>query len=421
MSKKVRQQQKANKPESKGRSRRKATVVIGLILCLGVTGAILAQLKATRAVTKNNALLTMVPPAPTPDPFSPASPSKEYIYAGGRLVATEEPNNVPASATFLKTDTTTQGNWKGVYGADGYNIVNDAVSYPSYAQVTPGSNLLATWSASTSDARALQKTASTTDRLAACWYQSSYFTIDVNLTDGLSHQVALYNLDWDGSNGRAQQIDILDATTNAVLNSQTVSSFSNGKYLVWKLSGHVIIKVTRTGVWNSVISGIFFDPNRSNVALSTNGGTASASSQYSTNFPASAAINGDRYNLYQPDNRFNEWHSAGTTFPQWLQVDFNGNKTIDEINVITQQDNYSNPIDPTEATTFTLYGPTAFEVQYWSGTSWITVPGGSVTGNNKVWRKFTFSPISTSKVRVLISATADGYSRVMELEAWGTN
>ncbi len=40
-------------------------------------------------------------------------------------------------ATFLSTDTTTQGSWKGVYGADGYNIIGNASSYPSYATVTP--------------------------------------------------------------------------------------------------------------------------------------------------------------------------------------------------------------------------------------------------------------------------------------------
>jgi hypothetical protein len=417
--KKTRQQLKPNRLEPKSRSHWRVALVIGFILCLGVTGVILAQWRASRAVTRTNATLMAAPPMPT---FSPNSPSKEYIYAGGRLVATEEPNSTAASATFIKIDTTTQGGWKGKYGAEGYNIINDAVSYPAYAQVTPVSNLLAVWNSSTSDVRALQKTASTTDRLAACWYQSSYFTIDVNLTDGQTHQVALYNLDWDGSNQRAQQIDILDAVTNAVLDSRSVSSFSAGKYLVWRLSGHVVIKVTRTGLWNSVVSGIFFDPNRSNFALSANGGTASASSQYNSNFPASAAINGDRYNLYQPDNRYNMWHSgAGAPKPDWLQVDFNGSRAIDEIDVVTTQDNFTNPINPTEATTFQTYGLTTFEAQYWNGASWITVTGGSVTGNNKVWRKFTFSPVMTSKVRVLISATADGYSRVMELEAWGTN
>ena len=69
--------------------------------------------------------------------------------------------------------------------------------------------------------------------------------------------------------------------------------------------------------------------------------------------------------------------------------------------------------------TFSLYGLTSYDVQYWNNSTWVTVPGGSVTGNNKVWRKFTFSPITTSKIRVLTNASVDGYSRITEVEALG--
>jgi RHS repeat-associated protein len=60
-------------------------------------------------------------------------------------------------------------------------------------------------------------------------------------------------------------------------------------------------------------------------------------------------------------------------------------------------------------------------VQYWNGSSWTTIPGGSVTGNNKVWRKFTFSPITTSKIRVWINQVPDSWSRVVEIQAFGTS
>lgn len=418
MSKTPRQSQSSRDARRKGLRKSKAVVIVALLL--SIAGIILAQWQGVR-LSASSSSLTLEPPAPQISQTPQLS--KEYIYAGGRLVATEETpgTSITASATFIKTDITTQGNWKGKYGSDGYNIINDVVNNPSYAQVTSGGNNSYTWTASTSDVRALQKAATTTDRLAACWYSSSYFTLDVNITDGQTHQIGLYALDWDGNNGRAQQIDILDAVSNTVLDSRSVSAFSSGKYLIWHISGHVVIKLTSTGIYNSVISGIFFDPTRTNVALAANGGVASASSQYSTNFPVTAAINGDRYSLYLPDNRYNLWASGvGAPKPDWLQVDFSATKTINEIDVVTQQDS-NNPVNPTEATTFTLYGPTAFEVQYWTGSSWATVPGGSVTGNNKVWRKFSFSPITTSKVRVLINATADSYSRVMELEAWGTN
>src|SRR5689334_14970145 len=55
-----------------------------------------------------------------------------------------------ASASFLTTDTTTQGNWKGKYGAEGYSLVGDLTQNPSY--VAPSSDgALYTWVTSTAD------------------------------------------------------------------------------------------------------------------------------------------------------------------------------------------------------------------------------------------------------------------------------
>ena len=36
-----------------------------------------------------------------------------------------------------------------------------------------------------------------------------------------------------------------------------------------------------------------------------------------------------------------------------------------------------------------------------------------------VWRKFTFTPLNTSKIRVKTTASVDGYSRITEVEAYG--
>jgi hypothetical protein len=105
-------------------------------------------------------------------------------------------------------------------------------------------------------------------------------------------------------------------------------------------------------------------------------------------------------------------------YPDWVQIDFNGSKTISEIDVFTIQDNYSSPVEPTDAMTFSLYGITAFDVQYWNGAAWVTVPGGSVIGNNKVKSKFTFSPITTSKIRVLVNNALASYSRIIEIESY---
>ncbi|MGH9931365.1 MAG: RHS repeat-associated core domain-containing protein, partial [Pyrinomonadaceae bacterium] len=157
-----------------------------------------------------------------------------------------------------------------------------------------------------------------------------------------------------------------------------------------------------------------------NVALAANGAVASASSIYNSSYPANATNNGDRKGLNWGNG--GGWNDAepNYSFPDWVQVDFNGSKSISEIDVFTIQDNYPSPAEPTETMTFSTYGLTGYDVQYWNGSAWVTVPGGSITGNNKVWRKFSFSPIATTKIRVLTNASVDGYSRLVELEAWST-
>ncbi|HYW46134.1 MAG TPA: hypothetical protein VE959_24935 [Bryobacteraceae bacterium] len=199
------------------------------------------------------------------------------------VTLTVSANTGPPSgaASFLKIDTTTAGTWKGVYGADGYNVINDTVSYPSYATVTPSGNLAYTWISSTSDGRALQKASSTTDRIAACWYTGTSFTIDLKFSDTNTHQVALYLMDWDNG-GRSERVDILDANNN-VLDTRTVSGFTASQYLVWNLSGHVVARITNTGS-TAVLSGIFFDSastatTPSVVSVTPNSGTGTNSSQ----------------------------------------------------------------------------------------------------------------------------------------------
>ncbi|MGH9933458.1 MAG: RHS repeat-associated core domain-containing protein, partial [Pyrinomonadaceae bacterium] len=239
------------------------------------------------------------------------------------------------------------------------------------------------------------------------------------------HQVAVYVIDWDGSNLRQERIEVLDATSNAVLDTRSISSYANGKYLVWTLRGHVKLKFTQLAPagYSAVVSGLFFD-SRTNVARAANGATATAASTLDDGRLPVAAINSDRKGIHWGTDAAtgSGWHDATNgAYPDWLQVDFSGTKTIDEIDVFCVQDNVSNPIEPTSTTTFSLYGITDFPVQYWNESAWVEVPGGNVTGNNLIWRKFNFASITTSKIRVLVNNTPAGpysYSRVVELEAW---
>jgi len=174
-------------------------------------------------------------------------------------------------------------------------------------------------------------------------------------------------------------------------------------------------RLTEVEAWTNATS----PPPSLNVALPANGGVASASSSLSSSYLPSTVINGERAGANSTTGGvFNGWISSSQTMPQWLQIDFGQTRSIQQIDVFMVQDNYQNPSSPTQDMTFTLFGLQAFEVQYWNGSSWLLVPGGSVTGNNKVWRQFTFAAISTSKIRVLANASPDAYSRLTEVEVW---
>jgi nitrous oxidase accessory protein NosD len=154
------------------------------------------------------------------------------------------------------------------------------------------------------------------------------------------------------------------------------------------------------------------------VARSIFGSTAVASSTVNANFPASGAIDGE--------HNGNNWGSGGGwndgtrgAYPDNIQVNFNINQTINEIDVYTLKNDFNSGSVVTDTTTFTSYGITNFNVQYWTGSVWTDVPGGAVTGNNLVKRKFIFPDITTDRIRVVVNASADNlYSRVVEIEAF---
>src|SRR5581483_1701529 len=93
-------------------------------------------------------------------------------------------------------------------------------------------------------------------------------------------------------------------------------------------------------------------------------------------------------------------------------------KNVDRVVVYSIQDNYTNPLEPTDATTFSLYGVVDFTVDGWDGSAWVTL--ATVTGNNLVKRTVTFPAYTTDRIRVNVTNALNGYSRITEIEAWGT-
>ena len=224
--------------------------------------------------------------------------------------------------------------------------------------------------------------------------------------------------------GTVSKVDFYHGAT--LLSSATTAPYSFtwnnvavGSYsltaVAYDNSGAVTTSATATVTVNPASSG-----TRTNVALAANGGIATASTTYSaTSYPIAVLNNGDRKGLNWGAG--GGWNDAtNNVYPDWAQITFNEPKDIDEIDVFTLQDVFTSPIEPTATQTFTKYGITAFDIQYWNGSDWVTVPGGSITGNNLVWRKITFPAVTTDRIRIQVNASLAGYSRIVEIEAYST-
>ncbi|HJT30669.1 MAG TPA: fibronectin type III domain-containing protein, partial [Pirellulales bacterium] len=251
----------------------------------------------------------------------------------------------PASASFVQSDSTTQGNWQNAYGSDGYNVIGSGAGYPTYAQVSASGEQSYVWAASTSNARALEKTTSTTDRIAATWYSPSSFTLDVNLTDENTHEVSLYLLDWDQL-GRSERVDVIDPSSGAVLNSQTVSGFGGGEYLTWKFGGHVQLRITATSGPNAVVSGLFFG----NIH-------APASASF---VQSDGTTEGNWQNAYGPDG-YNVVGDAAS-YPSYARVNVSGQQSYVWAASTSDSRALQKASDPTGRIAATWYSPTSFTI-----------------------------------------------------------
>ena len=173
------------------------------------------------------------------------------------------------SASFIGTDTTTQGSWQNVYGIQGYSIPDTATNIPaSLGTLSLSNNYVTSWTKSTSEVRATQDPTNFGSRVAGVWFtpgsanggSQSTYSMTLNLSDGNTHQLSLYALDWD-SNQRTESISLTDTATGIVLDTRSLANFHDGIYLQWNVKGNVTISVTCTGPANGVMSGLFLDPS----------------------------------------------------------------------------------------------------------------------------------------------------------------
>lgn len=69
-------------------------------------------------------------------------------------------------------------------------------------------------------------------------------------------------------------------------------------------------------------------------------------------------------------------------------------------------------------TTFSKYGLTDFDLEYWDGAAWAPLPGAQVRGNDKAYVRVRVAPVRTDRIRLVVRKALEQFSRVIELEAF---
>jgi alpha-L-rhamnosidase len=201
----------------------------------------------------------------------PGTYNISVTYSGTTPSYTEPASNYPA--VFVREDTTTSGNWGGVYGSDGYVLCNyngagsDVRSLPSYVtSLIYTKNINCQWAVGVSDSRAPALNSGNgyprnvgcifTNDPNACWQT---MTVDVGIGGTQNYQVAFYFVDWDNK-GRRVAVEMFDSQSKKLVTPvKIVRDFYGGKYLVYSYNKSARFRIDQVRGDNATLSGIFFD------------------------------------------------------------------------------------------------------------------------------------------------------------------
>ncbi|MBT4511143.1 MAG: hypothetical protein HOC20_02865 [Chloroflexi bacterium] len=176
-------------------------------------------------------------------------------------------------APFIKLDKKTQGNWGGVYGKDGYALLNyhgvskHQVTLPEFCKSIKYHRAKhANLTLATQDPRApAADSSNATARKVGCIHTGNpracqqRFGVDITVTDNSTYDLALYVVDWDKS-GMRLSAEILDLETKELIGpTKQVEDSTNGAYLVYRVTGSCRVSVNHIRGDNATLSALFFD------------------------------------------------------------------------------------------------------------------------------------------------------------------
>jgi subtilisin family serine protease len=189
-----------------------------------------------------------------------ASPVPDGFY-DLKIQATDVLGNVASATAAVRVEGVTQGDWVGSYGSDGWALAawngsSDLVFLPQAALVIEQGSRYR-WTASTTEARALESP-DETERRAATFYHTTQLRLRLDFAGAYTGNLHLYMVDWD-STARRQAVTVDDGSDPQTIN--ITSPFDQGAWTHFPVSvlagGSVTITVNRLAGGNAVISGIF--------------------------------------------------------------------------------------------------------------------------------------------------------------------
>lgn len=157
------------------------------------------------------------------------------------------------------------------------------------------------------------------------------------------------------------------------------------------------------------------DHEVSNVALSSAGATIAANVESLGAGTKARVIDGIRH----AQGNFNstggfQQNGDGNN----IEITFSGSKTISEIDIFFgDSSDFNSTTVPLDATRVSTLAVVDYRVQYWNGSSYVTVV--TITGNNKQWKQHTITPVATTKMKFIWDTAASGAAYLLEVECLG--
>jgi hypothetical protein len=158
----------------------------------------------------------------------------------------------PASrVTFVKSEASSGGHWKGRYGVEGF-LFPTATNLPPYVNIGKDQEILATEAVLDDNSAGLESLTDTTRIQTVFSSQKMELALDF---DSAPHLITLYIA--GGTNSESSQsVEVVDADSNEILDRRAVRLTREGAYWTWSVSGKVRLRLEAPHV--SVLNGVFF-------------------------------------------------------------------------------------------------------------------------------------------------------------------